>query len=46
MKPFGSHEDAPRKNGCRPGPMKKIGYLAGAIVCLIGLFYFVLMLTR
>ena len=26
--------------------MKKLLYLIGAAVCLIGLFYFVLMLTR
>jgi len=26
--------------------MKKVGYVIGAIVCLIGLFYFILMLTR
>ena len=32
-----------KKNRCF---MKKIGYLAGAVACLIGLFYFVLMLTR
>jgi len=26
--------------------MKKLLYALGAIVCLIGLFYFILMLTR
>ena len=26
--------------------MKKIAYLIGALACLIGLFYFILMLTR
>ena len=26
--------------------MKKLGFLIGAIVCGIGLFYFILMLTR
>ena len=25
---------------------KKIAYLIGALACLIGLFYFILMLTR
>lgn len=27
-------------------PMKKLLYLLGALVCLVGLFYFILMLTR
>ena len=26
--------------------MKKLGFVIGAIVCGIGLFYFILMLTR
>ena len=26
--------------------MKKLGMALGAVICLIGLFYFVLMLTR
>ena len=26
--------------------MKKLLYLLGALICLVGLFYFVLMLTR
>ena len=25
---------------------KKLGFIAGALVCLVGLFYFILMLTR
>ena len=29
-----------------PNPMKKLLYLLGALVCLVGLFYFILMLTR
>ena len=29
-----------------PGSMKKIGYAFGALACLVGLFYFILMLTR
>ena len=27
-------------------PLKKVAYLIGALACLIGLFYFILMLTR
>ena len=38
----GRHE---RRRG-RHCMMRKLGYLAGALLCLIGLFYFVLMLTR
>jgi len=39
----GKHEkhDEPNRN-----PMRKILYLIGALVCLVGLFYFILMLTR
>ena len=28
------------------GGMRKLGYALGALACLIGLFYFILMLTR